>query len=117
MSNINITPNVVGGGKGLIAYWIDRPFPDCLNVPTPIFLRTHYDCLSRSINPFGRWSCYLGPGPGKGTIWVSGFGTIASPPHSGYNVINDRRTIKMIAEECCPPDIMMEFLGTEGIPD
>lgn len=116
MSNIDLTPGVKSGGKGRIAFWTDTPFPICLNVPTYFFLRTYYGCDGRALNPRSRWRCYLGPEPGKGTVWVYGVGTITSGDTLGYGLLIDNRSIEMILGGCCPPQLLIAYLGTEGIP-
>lgn len=105
-----------GGGKGEVAYYVDRGFPLCRGVIPGIFLRTHYDCDGRPFGPRLKWECIVQ----KNGKWVDepvhGFGILGSAGQSKGGLLNDVRTLKMTAEGCCPPELMKDFIKQEGMP-
>jgi len=117
VEDLHITKRYLKLGREPWAYQIHSWFPQCVWFTKPFFFRQIYDCFGLPMHPFGRFRCtWIANGVQK-SARIRGHGAPSDTGFRGLNVIVDLRTIEMIAEECCPPELLMEFLGTEGIPD
>lgn len=106
-----------GGGKGPIAYHQDSNI-EIAGSPMPLFLRVYYDCSGR---PFGDLHRYT---TRPGDIWkgilpgyVDSFGVLGHDFSDYSEGLTDTRTLEMLQENCCPPELLAEMLGGEGAPD
>ncbi|MBA7603353.1 hypothetical protein ES703_10460 [subsurface metagenome] len=103
-----------GVAPSVVWYFTKLPWPGTGGVT--IHIKTSLDCQGRSIQASGRW-------------WRWGFGIII-PGRVSYfdgcgvrirgfegtpNVFYDLRTVDQMTDLCCPPQLMMEFLGYEGM--
>lgn len=82
-----------------------------------ICLHTGFDCLGRPFGVCYKYTPVFGSydiQPGVTKIWA--YGVLRHGMGLGDGVIVDVRTVEMIAAGCCPPDIMLAYLGTEGMP-
>ena len=104
-------------GTGPIAFVADSPFPDCINWPIKLCLRTHFDCLGFAIDSRSAWKCTIYDGSQCFSIKVIGTGVRVYANAASPGMLTDLRSIEMLLDECCPPQLIAEFLGTEGIPD
>ena len=117
MSEIRLTEKAIRLGREPWAYEIHSWFPQCVWFKTHYFFRQVYDCDGLPMNAFGLFRCYwMADGVGKSAT-LRGHGAPTEAGFKGLNVITDLRSIDMIIAGCCPPALLMEFLGTEGIPD
>lgn len=117
MSTIRLTSKSYKLGKEPWAYEIHSWFPRCVWFERDAFFRQVYDCDGLPMDGYSLFRCTWGQvGSTKSaTLW--GHGSPQFDGFKGLNVITDLRSIQMIVEQCCPPELLMEFLGTEGIPD
>lgn len=105
-----------GGGKPPWAYMIDRPFPRCAGLIADYHFTTIYDCFGICMGGLYSTRCLFDTGSGLQVFTVKGYGAPNTGGFKGFNIIKDIRTIGMIAAGCCPPAILTEYLGTEGVP-
>jgi len=117
MAEIRLTERYPRLGRPPWAYEVHSWFPQCVWFKKHVFFRRVCDCDGMPMDGFGKFKCYwMADGVGKSAT-LRGHGSPVERGFRGLNVMIDLRTIEMIAEECCPPELLMEFLGTEGIPD
>lgn len=103
-----------GGGKGEAAYFVDRGLPACRGTIPGLFLRTYYDCDGKPFGWWQKWECVvLIDGKWKDEP-IYGFGVLGSAGQGQRAGLTDMRTLKMTAEGCCPPELMKDFIMTEG---
>jgi hypothetical protein len=105
-----------GGGRPPWAYMIDRPFPECLGHRKKWHFRSIYNCLGICQGGIYTAKCVQKTANGYEAFTIKGYGAPNFEGFKGFNVIQDIRTIWMITHGCCPPELLYEFLGTEGIP-
>lgn len=105
------------GGRPPWAYAIDRPFPKCREAENGYFFHTLYDCKDRAQGGLYQTRCTIKTPTGYDTFWVQGYGYPSNHNFKGFNYIQDMRTIEMMMRGCCPQTVLLEFMGTEGIPD
>lgn len=105
-----------GGGKGLVAYFVDSAIPWDVQ-HGPYHIRTDYDCEGR---PFGREITWYRFGEKKnipGMITeITSFGWLHMGELNNSGIMHDVRTVEMLMDHCCPPELVNSVLGTEGIP-
>jgi len=105
-----------GGGEGLVAYYVDKKIP-WKTSPLDYFIRTDYDCKGR---PFGREITWYRFGdernvPGMITE-ITSFGWLKSGDLENAGIMHDIRSVEMLMDHCCPPELVNAVLGTERIP-
>lgn len=105
------------GATGAPAYRIYREFPMCQNLARIHHFRTHYDCKGRAFGWPHWFACVLPHLGGTAMYRVWGIGAPNSRDFLGVNVILDLRTLAMIADGCCPPAILLDYMSAEGAPD
>ncbi|MBA7491623.1 hypothetical protein ES702_02171 [subsurface metagenome] len=117
MAKIHLTEKYPRLGREPWAYEIHSWFPQCVWFKRYVFFRQVFDCDGMPMTGFHKFPCaWMADGVSKSaTLW--GHGAPTERNFKGLNVMTDLRTIEMIVEGCCPPELLMEFLGTEGIPD
>jgi len=82
-----------------------------------IHIVTSLDCRGRSIQAPSRWWRF-----GFGRIfpgvvsYFDGCGVMIMNFTGTPNIFYDLRTVKQMANGCCPPQVLYEFMGTERIP-
>jgi hypothetical protein len=103
-----------GGGKGAVAYYVDGGCISCRDAIPRLFLRTWYDCDGKPFGPWRTWECFVLVGDQWVNIPIEGYGLLGSTGQSGKGILNDGRTLKMMALGCCPPELMKDFVMTEG---
>lgn len=113
MTDLWVTGPNEGGGKPPWACIIDHPLPDCVNFRERFFLRSIYDCEGRAQGGLAKIKCTLRLEEGGKTVTIKGYGFPSTAPSKGLSVVNDIRTIEMMAAGCCPPQIIEAIL--EGI--
>jgi len=113
--DINIDDKL--GGRLPIAYRIDRPFPFCTEFATPYYFRTYYDCKGLVIGSRYFGTCWARMDDELVYVEIRGFGAPQLVDFKGYNFIQDLRSVSMMMRGCCPPAILLEFMGSGEIPD
>jgi len=105
-----------GGGVAPAACEQDVALP-WRNPYADIFVRIPYDCMGLPIGHKVTWYRFsFDPlGPGDPTEFTS-FGFLRSDVIRNYHQLRDVRTVEMMLAGCCPPQVLAEFMGTEGIP-
>ena len=102
--------------SGPTAYYVDVFFP--WELPNPnLHLRIEYDCWGV---PYGNEVTWFRPGTAKTFLGAehsfTSFGYLNEGTSHGSGVMVDVRTIGMLTDDCCPPELTNAILGTEGIP-
>lgn len=105
------------GGKPPWAYFIDRPFPDCMEAMNGHYFHSLYDCHDRVQGGLYQTRCTIQTPTGISAFWAQGYGYPSNLPTKGLNFIQDVRSIEMMMGGCCPTGILLEFMGTGEIPD
>jgi len=105
------------GGRPPWAYTIDRPYPECIEAVNGYFFHTIYDCKDRAQGGLFQTRCTIKTPIGYDSFYVQGYGFPSNHNFKGFHIIVDIRSIELIASGCCPERILLEFLGTEEVPD
>ena len=99
----------------VVQYSVELPWK--LRDVQTVWIVTSLDCHGRSMQKSQRWWRY---GFGKifpGRIsYFDGCGVMVDRVTGSIGVFKDLRTIRQMLDGCCPPQLMVEILGTEGIP-
>lgn len=105
-----------GGGVPPASFEQDVPLP-WRNPYREIFVRISFDCLGLPIGRKKTWYRFSNDPlmPGDPTKFTS-FGWLRSDEDKNYHQLRDIRTVEMMLAGCCPPQILLEYMGTEGIP-
>jgi len=105
-----------GGLPHVVSY--DHPFPIKILPIGDYVVRTFLDCQGKSKQKSGVWYGYH-----KETeVWIGFRGNgFITPGKIGYDIFpgmfTDFRTLKQMAENCCPPQLIAEIVGEEETPD
>lgn len=106
-----------GGGEGAIAYYQDTGIR-IEKAPMKLYIRVWYDCKGR---PFGKLTRFITkPGDiwkGKLSEYIDSFGLLGHDFSDYFEGLKDMRTIEMLRDNCCPPELLAEMLGKEETPD
>lgn len=99
----------------VVQYSVELPWK--LRGVQTVWIVTSLDCYGRSMQKSQRWWRY-GFGkiyPGR-VSYFDGSGVMVDRATGSIGVFQDLRTIRQMLDGCCPPQMMFEILGTEGIP-
>jgi len=116
MRVIDLTPDDIGGGKYPTAFTIQRYFPGGELGTPPFWLGTSYSCKGLAIGPKRSWRQAIYYENSSEVVKVVGFGSLGHGPVVQFDMIIDTRSLDMIQNACCPPQILFDFMGTERIP-
>lgn len=106
-----------GGGKGPIAYHQDTGIL-IVESPMNLYLRVWYDCKGRPFGKKTRWITRPGDlWKGKPPEYVDSFGLLGHDFTTFFEGFTDTRTIEMLRDNCCPPELIAAILGAEEMPD
>lgn len=104
-----------GGGKGDTAYFIHQPFPGGQYGSPPYYLGTNYDCLGRAKGRYREWHATDHSVSPPEHVIVMAYGSLGHDEMQPAGKLNDYRTLAQIQAGCCPPDILLEYLETQGV--
>ena len=106
-----------GKAQGGPAYFVDSKLPWPTG-PIPYHVRTHFDCWGMPFGPLRTW--YERKVFGLAKLWTksyTSFGSLSHADFEGEGVLVDVRTLQMLIDACCPPELLLQFLATEEAPD
>lgn len=106
-----------GKARGGIAYCACTKLPWPTG-PIPYHVRTCFDCWGMPFGPIRTW--YIRKVYGIARLWTKSytdFGSLSMSPFIGTGLLEDLRTLQMILDGCCPPELLLEFLETEQAAD